>query len=277
MRTSVLRMETKTKTNPNMALNLSTPQVNHRSVVVKNSAGENNALLQSSMLLLAARRIEPVLHALGTPPAFASILGLLVGLFRPLRSLLYANDQILSLGLLRTLKTLAAANGACALLVLAASLANKTPNDRDRRFKNSMESDSSSVSNRSGRESHRVVAIVLSLHHRVWRLLRSADLSLLVPILITRCVLLPLVSLTIVFPVANRFDLLPHGLTGQLVRFVVLLQGSMPPAQNIVVGLQLDGNHNEAAYAGRQLLVAYLISLVPLSILLTFFLGILNI
>jgi predicted permease len=244
---------------------------------IEASTTDKSALLHSGMFLWAARRLESVFYALGTPPAFASIVGLLVGLLSPLRSFLYGNNQVISVGLLRTLKTLAAANGACALLVLAASLATKVPKSQTEPADEFIDSNGSSSLAESGGGLAHPLDAVLGLYRRARRLFRSADLGILLPALITRCVLLPCVSLAIVFPLANHFRLFPDGLAGQLLRFVILLQGVMPPAQNIVIGLQLEGDRNEATYASRQLLVIYLVSLLPLSLLLTFFLGALHI
>jgi predicted permease len=233
-------------------------------------------ILHSGLYTVAIRRIGSLIHALGTPPAFASIIGLLCGLVAPLRNLLFQNNHVLSVGLVLTVKSLAAANGACAMLVLAASLASRPGHGSSARYSFVARNGSSTTASHPTKL-FLPLSFIVGLYQRALRLLGSADFEIVVPALITRCILLPCLTFALIFPLADAFGLIPAGPTGTLMRFVMILQAVMPPAQNIVVGLQLEGDADEAAYAGRQLLVTYLLSLIPLCILLTLFLGILNV
>lgn len=57
------------------------------------------------------------------------------------------------------------------------------------------------------------------------------------------------------------------------VRFTLLMEAMMPPAQNSTLILNLEGRADAAASMARILLVVYLIGVVPVSVGLTLFLG----
>ncbi|KAK4535955.1 hypothetical protein CDCA_CDCA06G1980 [Cyanidium caldarium] len=231
-----------------------------------------------------------VAEALTTPPAMASLVGVAIGSVRPLARLLFSESFLLSRSAVAVLRTLAGANVACAMLVLTASLAIR-PRGRpkgsssSRYAKRSMAGEGTLLTATAANSPTTMTTTAAAanvprtahgLAFRLRALWDALDGRLLMPIMLTRFLLLPLVSLLVLLPLAEASGLMPALATDKLLRFVILLEGCMPPAQNIVVGLQLRGDADLAAKTGRLLLAIYLLGLVPVTLLLTVFLSLLG-
>jgi predicted permease len=90
-------------------------------------------------------------------------------------------------------------------------------------------------------------------------------------ILIARFILAPILSLGLLFSF-HRFGWLTNtsSLSLSVFTFVLLMEGCMPPTQNSVIMLQLEQQPERAARMAKLLTTLYAISIVPVTILLSF-------
>lgn len=84
-------------------------------------------------------------------------------------------------------------------------------------------------------------------------------------VLLVRFLLLPLAFATILGS-ANRAGLLPPD---PLRDFMLLMQATMPSAQNAVLALQVAGEPARASRMARRLLVIYLAAALPVAVVLS--------
>uniref|UniRef100_A0A7S2URC9 Uncharacterized protein n=1 Tax=Attheya septentrionalis TaxID=420275 RepID=A0A7S2URC9_9STRA len=177
-----------------------------------------------------------------SPPVAGSALGVFVGLCPPLRHAFCSPNGLLS-PVFGALSTLGSAYLPAAVLVLAGSLAGKKAPTPDG------EATTTTTSNNKISPAS-VAAIMMS-----------------------RFCLAPILSFGIV-KLLDLLKLLPSAAgTGAraraVVMFVLLMEGCMPPAQNTVIILQLDGLKDRAASMAKTLALIYSISVIPVTILLS--------
>ena len=186
-----------------------------------------------------------------SPPVMGSILGVIVGSNAFLRKLMLTSKGILA-PLHGAMSTFGSAYLPAAILVLAGSLVTKakTSSNNDRNDDSSQTSSS-------------------SLHPKT-----------IMTLLVSRFLLSPLMAISVV-RLLSWTNLLPmqNPRTLAILTFTLLMEGCMPPAQNSVIILQLDGKTERAAKMAKILTVMYSFSALPVTLLLGWCLnasGILN-
>lgn len=102
----------------------------------------------------------------------------------------------------------------------------------------------------------------------------SLDITTLVSILLSRFALAPVASIAVVY-VLTRVNLLPPvgTRTHAIVSFVMLMEGCMPPAQNSILMLQLEGLTARAGNMARTVTLIYVLSVLPVTIWLMCMMG----
>jgi predicted permease len=88
----------------------------------------------------------------------------------------------------------------------------------------------------------------------------------------SRFLLAPLLSLVMVSTLSS-FNLLGSGRSRAILTFVLLMEGCMPPAQNSVIMLQLEGLTERAGRMAKMLALLYSVAVVPVTILMSGCLG----
>lgn len=171
-------------------------------------------------------RENDVVKRVVSPPILGSLAGLVVGLTPSLRSIIALPESPLSF-VFSSLQTLGTGYAPCSVLVLAGSLLAGAR----------QESDLSSQSH-SRRLNPREIISISFVRFTVVPLMTFALLRLLRAISIS---------------------------LSPMIQFSVLLQATMPSAQNTVIMLQLEGKQREAESMAKMLLFVYLISIVPVS------------
>lgn len=91
-------------------------------------------------------------------------------------------------------------------------------------------------------------------------------------IMASRFLLAPLLSLVMVSTLSS-FNLLGSGRSRAILTFVLLMEGCMPPAQNSVIMLQLEGLTERAGRMAKMLALLYSVAVVPVTILMSGCLG----
>ena len=175
-----------------------------------------------------------------SPPVVGSLLGLIVGSHMTLRNLFFQPSGLFH-PLFSATKSFGHAYLPAALLVLAGSLVGN----------NTKNTVSITSSNTNTIQSKTVITLLLS-----------------------RFILSPLVALaTLRF--LTFLNVLPsHPRSLAIVTYTILCEGCMPPAQNSVVMLQLDGKRDRAAKMAKLLTVMYTLATIPITLLLSACLGI---
>ena len=181
-----------------------------------------------------------------SPPVMGSILGVVVGSNALLRKSMLTSKGILA-PLHGAMATFGSAYLPAAILVLAGSLVKS--NDETTKTKKNSSND--------------------SLHPKT-----------VMSLLLSRFILSPLMAMSIV-RLLSWVNLLPvqNPRTLAILTFTLLMEGCMPPAQNSVIILQLDGKTDRAAKMAKILTVMYSFSALPVTLLLGWCLnasGILN-
>ena len=184
-----------------------------------------------------AGRIVQETKALLSPPVTGSILGVMVGGIPVLQKLFFRG--VLA-PVYSALNTLGSAYLPAALLVLAGSLVSRKP-------KGVVPIDGNAARRKTVPSTRAVISIFLA-----------------------RFSLAPLVSLGILKCFASMGLLGPAGTSARTIAsFVILMEGCMPPAQNSVVLLQLEGWTERAASMAKLLTLMYSLAVVPVTLLLS--------
>ena len=186
-----------------------------------------------------------------SPPVMGSILGVVVGSNALLRKLMLTSKGILA-PLHGAMSTFGSAYLPASILALAGSLLNTATTSSNNDSENSSKTSSSS-----------------SLHPKT-----------IMTLLVSRFLLSPLMAISVV-RLLSWTNLLPmqNPRTLAILSFTLLMEGCMPPAQNSVIILQLDGKTERAAKMAKILTVMYSFSALPVTLLLGWCLnasGILN-
>jgi auxin efflux carrier family protein len=172
-----------------------------------------------------------------SPPVIGSILGVLIGTIPVLRSLFFGG---LATPLFGAIATLGTAYLPAALLVLAGSLVGTNKSD-------AMTTATTTTPTRTIPSVKSIAAIFLS------RFLVAPSLSFL--------------ALT---AMSNMGLLGAAGTRARaVVSFAILAEGCMPPAQNSVIMLQLEGLKERASSMAKLLTILYAMAVVPVTILLS--------
>jgi predicted permease len=186
-----------------------------------------------------------------SPPIVGALSGLLAALVLP-SALLQAKYSPARL-LVTCLSNIARAYPASALLVLAGSLAGGAP---------------------SRKGAADAAAAVAEVETEAQPAVGGRELSTwgsLLGIMSARYLLSPAIAWTLILAL-RRLGLFPSVAVDPVLYFIVLLQSAMPPAQNSVIMLQVDGDKSGARTMSRMLFVLYLLAVVPMSVLVSFFL-----
>ncbi|KAJ1639233.1 hypothetical protein T492DRAFT_938337 [Pavlovales sp. CCMP2436] len=93
----------------------------------------------------------------------------------------------------------------------------------------------------------------------------------LVSIMASRYLLSPAIAWSLIIAL-RKAGFFPPVAVDPVLTFVVLLQAAMPPAQNSVIMLQVVGDKLGAKKLSRMLFMLYLLAVVPMSFLVSFFL-----
>ena len=183
-----------------------------------------------------------------SPPVIGSLLGVLIGSNPILRDMIVKPNGLLS-PVFGALKTLGVAYLPAAVLVLAGSLVGG----------NKSSTATSTETNQNNPKSS-------SIHPKT-----------ILSILASRFLLSPILALTTV-RLLTLANLLPSSTSNPralaIITYTLLMEGCMPPAQNSVIMLQLDGKKERAAKMAKMLTVIYALSTVPVTLLLSGVLGI---
>jgi predicted permease len=185
-----------------------------------------------------------------SPPVVGALLGLVIGSVPFLRQAFFGGWASPLFG---ALKTLGMAYLPSALLVLAGSLFVKKPPA----LTNGVEEMTTSPLNGDPARTSST----------------GPSLKAIVAIMLTRFGIVPLVALTSV-RVYDYFGLLGVGRTKAVVSFCLLMQGCMPPAQNSVLLYSLAGLKERASAMAKILALMYSLSVIPVTILLTYCLSV---
>ncbi len=179
-----------------------------------------------------ADRRKEILRRVFSPPVVGSLVGMIIGLVPALQKLIISNHGILN-PVFEAMRTLGAAYLPTVLLVLAGSLSPPTS--------------STSQTTNDDKVDSQFVAKALSVYA-------------------ARFVLMPVVAFTLYKIASNSipgvklfFDKDP------LLLMILLLEASMPSAQNTTVILQLQGNNVAATRLARTLMAVYVFGVPALS------------
>lgn len=165
-----------------------------------------------------------------SPPVIGCLFGITIGIVPFLRNVFFRGPGIPFYG---ALQTLGSAYLPVAILILAGSLVNNTSPEKDH------------VPN-------------------------QPSMTALGCIFVSRFLLAPLVSAGIIHVAALAGLLGAAGTTSRaVVTFVILMEGCMPPAQNSVIMLQLEGLKDRASTMAKLLTIMYAVGVIPVTLLLT--------
>lgn len=102
----------------------------------------------------------------------------------------------------------------------------------------------------------------------------SLNITTLISILLSRFALAPVASIVVVYVLTHVNLLPPVGTRSHaIVSFVMLMEGCMPPAQNSILMLQLEGLTARAENMARGVTLIYVLSVLPVTIWLMCMMG----
>jgi len=190
------------------------------------------------------KKVLRELNKFFSPPVRGATLGLVVGSVPFLRNLLMGKNGVLS-PFFGAVKTLGSAYLPAALLVLAGSLVGSKSNvkgDKDVLLEGNQNAD---------RKSSVKVRTILS-------------------IMLARFVLAPLGGYATI-QLLGAMGLLPAigSQARAVVCFAILIESCMPPAQNTVVMLTIEGLNERAGRMAKTLTILYSLAIVPVTVLLS--------
>ncbi len=169
-----------------------------------------------------------------SPPVMASLFGMIVGLFPPLRQVLVHSDGLLN-PVFEAMRTLGGAYLPCVLLVLAGSMSPAPKVDLNL---------STGPAVQQTKESNNAFAVQVLV------------------IYLARFILMPVVSFGAIHCLINVFpDVKRMFYNDPMLLFILLLETCMPSAQNSTVVLQLMGQKNSAARLARVLMAIYVLGI----------------
>ena len=184
-----------------------------------------------------------------SPPVIGSILGVIVGGVPVLQRAFFGGG--IATPLTGALQTLGTAYLPAAILVLAGSLVGAKP--------------AATVTATA------TPAVVATGTNGAAAVVRTApSLKAIVAIFMSRFLLAPLLSLGLLQSFVSAGLLGPAGTRARaVVSFVLLMEGCMPPAQNSVIMLQLEGLKERASTMAKLLTLMYSLAVIPVTFLLS--------
>lgn len=210
--------------------------------------------------------IEREVKRFCNPPVVGSLLGLLVGACVPVRNAMLRPDGAL-VPLFLSMKTLGSAYLPAAVLVLAGSLAGSGINqefdeagnkirEAGDKLNEAAEKIGDALTNRDEDDeqsststgSKRSIAAIVFGRFLLAPIGAFASLKILN-------------ALKVLPPVGSR--------ARAVVSFVILMEGCMPPAQNSVIMLQLQGRRGRAKKLAKALTIIYSLAILPVTLLLS--------
>jgi predicted permease len=185
---------------------------------------------------------------ISSPPVMGSILGVMIGSNPLLRNLLVNPKGLLS-PLFGAMNTLGSAYLPAVILVLAGSLVG------------SPKVDTSTIEKQKGNNLKNEVATEENE--------KNICFKTIVTLLVSRFLLSPIMAATTLY-ILSCLNLLQFhsSRTLSIVIFTLMMEGCMPPAQNSVIILQLDGKKERAAKMAKLLTIMYSVSTLPVTLLL---------
>jgi predicted permease len=191
-------------------------------------------------------QVKAQLQLFFSPPVTGAILGLLIGLVAPVRKAFIGGALSPIYGSLVTLGT---AYLPAAMLVLAGSLVGKKEISKE---------PSSSTTTAAAAAAADT----------------GTSLKAILAILLARFCLAPLFAFGVVQTLSKWQLVGPLGSRARaIVTFTLLMEGCMPPAQNSVILLQLEGLRDRATRMAKILTIIYSVAVLPVTILLSACLG----
>ncbi|CAM9668370.1 unnamed protein product [Phaeothamnion confervicola] len=204
-------------------------------------------LAQTAVVAAQKLRASPTFKRIISPPVLGCIAGAAVGMCPPVYALLIGPRAIFS-PVFESLKALGAAYLPAAILVLAGSLAR--PGSKVAAGPPGSVGGGGSV---------------LPKVENSNPFAQLAFLKRVGAIMVSRFVFMPLVVAAILLT-GSRVGAVPYD---RMLWFVLLMEGCMPSAQNSVVILQMEKKPDLASSMARTLTVVYLLSAVPIAMLLS--------
>lgn len=201
------------------------------------------------------RRVWDEIRKILSPPVIGSILGVIIGGL-PLCRNLFFRGGILS-PLWGSMQTLGTAYLPAALLVLAGSLVGPGSNNNNN-------------NNKKAASNPTTAADTNGVNGDVSNVSTNPSARAVASIFLSRFLLAPLLSFGLLQTLSGLGLLGPVGTRARaIVTYVLLCEGCMPPNQNSVIMLQLEGLQGRAQSMAKLLTLIYSLSVVPVTILLS--------
>jgi predicted permease len=190
-----------------------------------------------------------------SPPVIGSILGVIVGGVPVLQRAFFGGG--IATPLTGALQTLGTAYLPAAILVLAGSLVGAKPATATTP---AAPAPATAVTPATGTNGAAAATVAKT----------APSLKAIVAIFISRFLLAPLLSLGLLQSFVSAGLLGPAGTRARaVVTFVLLMEGCMPPAQNSVIMLQLEGLKERASTMAKLLTLMYSLAVIPVTFLLS--------
>jgi Membrane transport protein len=208
----------------------------------------SNTTINTNRFMIAINKVL-------SPPIIGSIIGVIIGCIPILRNACFSGDSSSSFlrPVISAISTLGSAYIPVAVLILAGSLFG-----------------SESKSNQIQIIDDDQACLVIDTNDTICTDYARPSKQAMLSIFIARFVLAPIVSFGLLFSFQKSGWLLncPSS-TLSVFTFVLLMEGCMPPTQNSVIMLQLEQEPERAARMAKLLTTLYLLSLFPVTILIS--------
>lgn len=224
-------------------------------------------------LLLGAKSnksISETMKEIFTPPVLGSLTGILVSTIPLLRKFFFESDSFLAQPIMGTFKTLGDANLPLSLIVLSGSLMNGIL---------AMRAMKEQQQNKLEKQNKKEKSLQLNQQGSTSNINGAISLRTLLSILITRFILSPLMAcffINTIFSSSNNLVtklLSPYLPTSErtksILKFSILMEACMPPAQNSVLLLKMSPETAERGdKMARILTLIYGLSVLPVTALM---------
>jgi len=213
-------------------------------LIVGSRVDDRHVLDEESILLKLRRNTLQLLRLFFNPPAVGSLLGYFIGRSSPIVRDTFIKPTGYLYPIFSAMSTIGSSYIPSSLLVLAGSLAagkKSIVQESDKLSKGKNDTNQSTIRSRT-----------------------------IISILFSRFVLSPLFALTTI-QILTRTKLLPlqNPRSVAIISYSMLMGACMPPAQNIVMMLQLTQEKQRAAKMAKVLTVIYSLSVIPVTLLLS--------
>lgn len=216
----------------------------------------------------SSTQIQKFIHALKTtlsPPVVGSFIGIIIGCVPLLRSLCFGKGALLA-PIMGAVNTLGSAYLPVAILILAGSLFGGGNDGKANNNNVVLQEDNNDDNNDDD------ACIIVENNQVVCTPYTSPSIRTICSILVGRFVLAPILSFFLLL-MYQKLGWFGSAITSSsalsVFCFVLLMEGCMPPTQNSVIMLQLDQLPQRAAKMAKLLTTIYLISIIPITILLS--------